>query len=350
MSQVSDNFLSLYYDSIGPVPFTTMQEDGNIMRYSTYEYPHRALQDAIPQEYDKLIVSGELAFINGLEDYLNLWPDLFLRFRARLRRPELAHLQHPLYGEVWGFFSQWRVQYNVRELNGCRVSFVFEEVSEDARVRPDALRNDIAKAISYGQVADAGLQMLASPGVTLFLNTVPPPSLQITRFQATYSLANQATAFAAYIEGADLIATAIQQQADQILGIASIALAAPELQLPVNYQVRNAIVQYQSAIQAAADTAKATAGQIVFLAPLPFPLSALEIAQRLYADPTKAVSIYQLNPISMFEYPRGEVLRVPSLDYIHPSTIQKRQTSIPFGPTLQIPGSGLSVQLPLGTR
>ena len=105
MSQVSDNFLPLYYDSIGPVPFTTMQEDGNIMRYSTYSI-RTGHSRCDPAGYDKLIVSGELAFISGLEDYLNLWPDLFLRFRARLRRPELATCSTRSTARSGGFFSQ----------------------------------------------------------------------------------------------------------------------------------------------------------------------------------------------------------------------------------------------------
>lgn len=350
MSKVADNFLPIFYDGIGPVPFTSLSEDGNITRYSTYEYPHRPLQDAVSQEYDKLIVSGELAFINGLEGYLNLWPDLFVRFRKRLKQPELANFQHPLTGEIWGFFSQWKVNYNVRELNGCRVQFVFEEVAEDDRTRPDYVRDSIMRAAEEAQFADAAVQKLASPANYKTRADVTQPSKAILAFSTGPSFSTRFSSFASYIQGADLIATAIQQQADQILAYTQSVLRAPELILPSNYLVRNSMVAFASAVQESADAAKAAAGSIQILAPLPFPLSPIEVAQRIYADPSRASEIYQLNPISMFEYPTGYKLRVPSLDFFAPSSISKGQTSIGMGSSLQIPGSGLSVSLPLATR
>lgn len=348
MSKVSDNFLPLSYDGIGPVPMTTLQEENNIGRWSTYKYPHRDLQDATAQGVDPLIVSGELAFLNGIEDYLNLWPDLFLRFRARLKRPELAHLQHPLYGEVWGFFSQWRVAYNVRELNGCRVSYVFEEVAEDDKTRPDLIQDEIAKATAFAQYADAGVEQLANPPMASFRRDVPQPSPQITAAYQAVPMATTFSGFSSYLQQADLIATSIQQQADTVKAQAALVLEAPELAQAANYQVRDAIVQYQAAVQASADAAKATAGTIQYLAPLPFPLSPLEVSLRIYGDQSRATEIYQLNPISDFEYPKGYVLAVPSLDFFYPSAIQKGQPKIKLGGALQIPGSGLSIQLPLG--
>ena len=348
MSKVSENFLPLYYDSIGPVPISVLSEDGSIDRKNGYPYPHRNLQDVTSQGVDPLILSGELVFLNGIEEYLNLWPDLFLRFRARLKRPELAHLQHPLYGEVWGYFSQFRVQYNVRELNGCRVNYVFEEVAEDDKTRPDLIQDEIQKALGYAQFVDAAVEQLANPAMATIRRDVTQPSTQITAAYHGTPVATTFTGFASYIQEADLIATAIQQQADQVKAQASFILAAPELQLPANYQVRDALVQYQSAVQASSDAAKATAGTIQYLAPLPFPLSPLEISLRLYGDQSRATEIYQLNPISMFEYPKGYVLAVPSLDFIYPSSIQKGQTGIKLTSSLQIPGTGLSISLPLG--
>ena len=72
MSKVSENFLPLYYDSIGPVPISVLSEDGSIDRKNGYQYPHRDLQDVTSQGVDPLILSGELVFLNGIEEYLNL--------------------------------------------------------------------------------------------------------------------------------------------------------------------------------------------------------------------------------------------------------------------------------------
>ena len=92
---------------------------------------------------------------------------------------------------------------------------------------PDALRNDIAKAISHGQVADAGLQMLVPRR-----HPVPQHGFRRRAFKSAVSghlfAGRSGDRFCRLHRGADLIARrSSSRPTDRILGIASIALAAP---------------------------------------------------------------------------------------------------------------------------
>ena len=298
------------YDGIGPFPMQHHRESGDIMRRSRYEFPHRDDQDQEPQGVSPLIWSGELLFLNGIEGYTDLWPKKFMEMKRRLKKEELAYLEHPLYGPTWGYFQTFEPSYTKDELNGCRVSVTFHRCAEDEPAPSPRSFDAITAAKEQAALADAGLKLLSEPPTVA---DEPGPSAELILVMEEAPLAEQLEEFEDFLSleplTVDTIAGATNRLRDHIATI----LLIEELQDARNSEVRQALIAAGAALTQAASEAQAGAAEIITLPPLEWAMGPLEIAVELYGTADRAPDVTRLNPTELFEYPRGATLKVMDL-------------------------------------
>ncbi len=327
------------YDGIGPFPMTQMDEDGFMMEWSKYKYPHRAIQDAEALSLAPLVWNGEIAFLNGVEGYEDLWPQKFMQMRRRCQLPRNGDLKHPLYGNVYGHFVKFTPRYKGNtDLNGCRVDFTYDQVRDPTRAQLDIVENNpLAGAKSAAAVIDGAMTALAAPPPVrkpLFDTGRIDTAIVITS-QVQHIVAGPPLPVAALpsFPSADLLKIAdkvpfslLIRQFDEFLraGIATYdeieargqeikerfdeLTATPELLLPENAEVLMAAYAGQADTQRAAIAAQENAARLVTFT-LDRSMTPMELAVFLYEDTQRASELMDLNPLDGTEYASGREIR-----------------------------------------
>lgn len=327
------------YDGIGPFPMTQMDEDGFMMEWSKYRYPHRKYQDAEALSVAPLAWNGEIAFLNGVEGYEDLWPAKFMQMRRRCQLPRNGDLKHPLYGNVFGHFAKFTPQYRANtDLNGCRVQFTFDQVLDPSRAQLDIVENNpLAGAKSAAAIVDAAItQLAAAPPARkqLFPSTIADVAI-VTASQVQHLLGGPPLPVAALpsFPSADILKIAdkvpfseIVRQFDEFLreGIATYdeieakgqeikarfdeLTQTPELLLPENADVLIAAYSGQAETQRAAIDAQEKAARLVTFI-LDRNMTPMELAVYLYEDGQRASQLMDLNPLDGTEYLAGRQIR-----------------------------------------
>jgi hypothetical protein len=328
------------YDGIGPFPMTSYDEQGFMMEWSKYRFPHKRYQDAEPLSVSPLIWSGEIAFLNGVEGYEDLWPFKFMQMRRRCQLPRNGYLRHPLYGDIFGHFSRFDPQYRTTTLNGCMVQYTFEQVIDPNRNQVDIVNdNPLAGAKQNAAVVQAAVDQLAAPpakrtnvitgesvvdevivGIAQadsLLQSPPPAPIDFPTFPSAgiIAVANKLPPFTELVDGFDQFLTDqrnsfddIAAEADRVNQRYDELLICPELLLPENAEVLLAATASQAEVQRAALEAQEKAARVVEMS-IDRKMTAPEIALFLYEDPDRCDEIMRLNPLDLEEYPYGYTIR-----------------------------------------
>jgi len=327
-----------YYDGIGPFPITQWDESGFLMEWSKYRAPHRRYQDAEALSIAPLVLTGEMAFINGVDGYENQWPQKFMQMRRRCQLPRNGYLRHQLYGEVYGHFSQFTPKYSTDVLNGCRVQYVFEQVLDPNGKQLDIVENNpLAGAKSAAAAVDQAVAALAAPAPTRFnpiqgaianvfsqisqvenlLQTPVPPNPQIPQFpsRAIVNIAAKlppftelVASFEEFLQNEEATFDDIKAQADLVKARFAEILDTPELQLAENAEVLQSVTSVQADVVRAGLEAQERAARLIEY-PIDRDMTPCEVSMILYEDPSRGDEIMRNNPFDGTQYPAGYVIR-----------------------------------------
>lgn len=327
-----------YYDGIGPFPITQWDESGFLMEWSKYRAPHRRYQDAEALSVAPLVLTGEMAFINGVDGYENQWPQKFMQMRRRCQLPRNGYLRHQLYGEVYGHFSQFTPKYSTDVLNGCRVQYVFEQVLDPNGKQLDIVENNpLAGAKSAAAAVDQAVAALAAPAPTRFnpiqgaianvfsqisqvenlLQTPVPPNPQIPQFpsRAIVNIAAKlppftelVASFEEFLQNEEATADDIKAEAERIKERFAEILDTPELQLAENSGVLQQVTGVQADVVRAGLEAQERSARLIEYS-TDRDMTACEIAMILYEDPSRGDEIMRNNPYDGTQYPVGYTIR-----------------------------------------
>lgn len=327
-----------YYDGIGPFPITQWDESGFLMEWSKYRAPHRRYQDAEALSVAPLVLTGEMAFINGVDGYENQWPQKFMQMRRRCQLPRNGYLRHQLYGEVYGHFSQFTPKYSTDVLNGCRVQYVFEQVLDPNGKQLDIVENNpLAGAKSAAAAVDQAVAALAAPAPTRFnpiqgaianvfsqisqvenlLQTPVPPNPQIPQFpsRAIVNIAAKlppftelVASFEEFLQNEEATADDIKAEAERIKARFAEILDTPELQLAENSEVLQQVTGVQADVVRAGLEAQERSARLIEYS-TDRNMTACEIAMILYEDPSRGDEIMRNNPYDGTQYPVGYTIR-----------------------------------------
>lgn len=327
-----------YYDGIGPFPITQWDESGFLMEWSKYRAPHRRYQDAEALSVAPLVLTGEMAFINGVDGYENQWPQKFMQMRRRCQLPRNGYLRHQLYGEVYGHFSQFTPKYSTDVLNGCRVQYVFEQVLDPNGKQLDIVENNpLAGAKSAAAAVDQAVAALAAPAPTRFnpiqgaianvfsqisqvenlLQTPVPPNPQIPQFpsRAIVNIAAKlppftelVASFEEFLQNEEATADDIKAEAERIKERFAEILDTPELQLAENSGVLQQVTGVQADVVRAGLEAQERSARLIEYS-TDRDMTACEIAMILYEDPSRGDEIMRNNPYDGTQYPVGCTIR-----------------------------------------
>lgn len=327
-----------YYDGIGPFPITQWDESGFLMEWSKYRAPHRRYQDAEALSVAPLVLTGEMAFINGVDGYENQWPQKFMQMRRRCQLPRNGYLRHQLYGEVYGHFSQFTPKYSTDVLNGCRVQYVFEQVLDPNGKQLDIVENNpLAGAKSAAAAVDQAVAALAAPAPTRFnpiqgaianvfsqisqvenlLQTPVPPNPQIPQFpsRAIINIAAKlppftelVASFEEFLQNEEATADDIKAEAERIKARFAEILDTPELQLAENSEVLQQVTGVQADVVRAGLEAQERSARLIEYS-TDRNMTACEIAMILYDDPSRGDEIMRNNPYDGTQYPVGYTIR-----------------------------------------
>lgn len=321
----------IQFDGIGPFPVTKLSETGFMMEWDRRKYPHRRYQDVRDLSVSPLMQDGESAFLNGIEGFEDLWPMKFMQMRRRCQLPRPGFLRHWLYGPVWGFFSKWDPVYTTQTLNGCMVSWTFEQISEDKKDQLDIVnRNPLAGAKNSAGVIDAALGKLAAPPpsrnslfrsntdlvVVATISTVehllnaPPVPITFPQFpsKSIVGLFSKLPPFTELVDAFDRFISdqvntfdQIEAETQRIQARYDEVLAAPELLLPENYQLLQEVYSGKAAIgRAGIEAQQSSARMVEFITSKA--MTPCEIANDLYEDPNRADEVMKYNPLDGTEY------------------------------------------------
>ena len=327
-----------YYDGIGPFPITQWDESGFLMEWSKYRAPHRRYQDAEALSVAPLVLTGEMAFINGVDGYENQWPQKFMQMRRRCQLARNGYLRHQLYGEVYGHFSQFTPKYSTDVLNGCRVQYVFEQVLDPNGKQLDIVENNpLAGAKSAAAAVDQAVAALAAPAPTRFnpiqgaianvfsqisqvenlLQTPVPPNPQIPQFpsRAIVNIAAKlppftelVASFEEFLQNEEATADDIKAEAERIKARFAEILDTPELQLAENSEVLQQVTGVQADVVRAGLEAQERSARLIEYS-TDRDMTACEIAMILYEDPSRGDEIMRNNPYDGTQYPVGCTIR-----------------------------------------
>jgi hypothetical protein len=327
-----------YYDGIGPFPITQWDESGFLMEWSKYRAPHRRYQDAEALSIAPLVLTGEMAFINGVDGYENQWPQKFMQMRRRCQLPRNGYLRHQLYGEVYGHFSQFTPKYSTDVLNGCRVQYVFEQVLDPNGKQLDIVENNpLAGAKSAAAAVDQAVAALAAPAPNRFnpiqgaianvfsqisqvenlLQTPVPPNPQIPQFpsRAIVNIAAKlppftelVASFEEFLQNEEATADDIKAEAERIKARFAEILDTPELQLAENSEVLQQVTGVQADVVRAGLEAQERSARLIEYS-TDRDMTACEIAMILYEDPSRGDEIMRNNPYDGTQYPVGYTIR-----------------------------------------
>jgi hypothetical protein len=328
------------FDGIGPFPITEWDEAGFLMDWSKYRFPHRRYQDVEALSVAPLVITGQIAFLNGVDGYEDLWPHKFMQMRRRCQLPRQGKYKHPLYGDVFGHFSRFDPQYRTSTLNGCIVQYTFEQdIDPAAGKQLDIVENNpLAGAKANAAAITGALGVLAAPKpsrrsifsassaldivttisqVDQLLQSSPPAPVTLPSFPSAglLAVANKFPPFTDLVEGFDIFLSDERNTFDDIAAeAASIQsrfqelASTPEMLLPENAEVLIAATQTQAQIQQAALAAQQKAA-IVVEAELDRAMTPPEVAMLIYEDPGRADEIMRLNPLDGTEYSAGTKIR-----------------------------------------
>jgi len=327
-----------YYDGIGPFPITQWDESGFLMEWSKYRSPHRRYQDAEALSVAPLVITGEMAFVNGVDGYENQWPQKFMQMRRRCQLPRNGYLRTQLYGEVYGHFSQFSPKYTTDVLNGCKVQYVFEQVLDPNGKQLDIVEsNPLAGAKSAAAAVDQAVAALAAPAPTRFnpiqgaianvlsqisqvenlLQTPVPPNPQIPQFpsRAIVNIAAKlppftelVASFEEFLRNEEATADDIKAEAERVKARFAEILDTPELQLADNAEVLQQVTGVQAdVVRAGLEAQERSARLIEYFTDRD--MTACEIAMELYQDASRADEIMRNNPLDGTQYPAGSRVR-----------------------------------------
>lgn len=328
------------YDGIGPFPLTQFDEQGFLMEWSDYRFPHRRYKDAEPMAVAPLTMNGSSPFYNGIEGYEDLWPQRFMQMRRRCQLPRGGYLRHMLYGNVWGHFTRWDPQYNATKLNGCDVAWTFSQDIDPGATQLDIVeRNPMAGAKNSAAIVDAAVKQLAQPAPArkeLFNtgSTAADVIVTITQVDALIATASppapitfpvipspQIVKIAQRVPFQELVDTFDRFLSDQRNNYDEIAAEAekvdarfqeledaPEMLLAENADLFVANQSARAEVAKAAIEAQEKAARMVTF-DNNVKRTALEMAMYLYEDPFRADEILRYNAIDGTEYPVGMEIR-----------------------------------------
>jgi len=292
------NFLSIYYGGIGPLYATKFEDAGYVQDLARYQPPHTDGQYVTAMGRSKRVFKGEFMFFPKIMKDPELYPLRFTQLKKFISTNlEPQALTHPTDGQVYGFFSEFTVQYNAEERGGCRVQFAFEEaITNKTVIGADDLRAIMKEPLTAARDAAS----VADAAFTALRVTVPT---ELGTFMDAVS------SFEEVLNTAEVTTLQLTSSVNRIRSVLQRTLIIPELEDARNYEAFAAIRQMSTNLARAAEYAITQAITIHELEPLTEELTAMDLALQIYGDVDKADQIVRYNPSQYFFYPRGEIIR-----------------------------------------